>query len=61
MIGKFVPGFIAEEVADVYPIACEYDGNKPESWNMKFIIPAMLKLIQDQKKEIEALKQKLTT
>lgn len=61
LIDKFVPGFIAEEVAEVYPIACEYDGDKPENWNIRFIIPAMLKLIQDQKKEIDALKQKLTT
>lgn len=60
-VDAFVPGFIAEEVADIYPIACEYDGDKPENWNIRFIVPAMLKLIQDQKKEIEALKQKLTT
>jgi hypothetical protein len=53
---KLVPGFIAEEVAEIYPIACEYDGNKPEDWNARFMIPAMLKLIQDQKKELEALK-----
>jgi hypothetical protein len=52
----FVPGFIAEEVAEVYPIACEYDGENPENWNVRFIVPAMLKLIQNQKKEIEMLK-----
>lgn len=56
---KLVPGFIAEEVAEIYPIACEYDGNKPEDWNVRFMIPAMLKLIQDQKKEIEALKEQI--
>jgi hypothetical protein len=56
---KLVPGFIAEEVAEIYPIACEYDGNKPEDWNVRFIIPAMLKLIQDQKKELEALKEQI--
>ena len=55
----FVPGFIAEEVAEVYPIACEYDGDNPENWNIRFIVPAMLKLIQDQKKEIEALKEQI--
>jgi hypothetical protein len=54
-----VPGFIAEEVAEVYPIACEYDGDKPEDWNIRFMVPAMLKLIQDQKKEIEALKEQI--
>jgi hypothetical protein len=55
----FVPGFIAEEVADIYPIACEYNGDNPENWNIRFIVPAMLKLIQDQKKEIEALKEQI--
>ncbi len=55
----FMPGFIAEEVAKVYPIACEYDGDKPENWNIRFIVPAMLKLIQDQKKEIDALKAEI--
>lgn len=56
---KLVPGFIAEEVAEIYPIACEYDNDKPEDWNVRFIVPAMLKLIQDQKKEIEALKEQI--
>ena len=56
-IDTFVPGFIAEEVNEVYPIACEYDGDKPENWNIRFIVPAMLKLIQDQKKEIDTLKE----
>lgn len=58
-INTLVPGFIAEEVAEVYPIACEYDGDNPENWNIRFIVPAMLKLIQDQKKEIEALKEQI--
>ena len=54
-----VPGFIAEEVAEIYPIACEYNDNKPEDWNIRFMVPAMLKLIQDQKQEIEALKAEI--
>ena len=58
-INILVPGFIAEEVKDIYPIACEYNDNgDPENWNAKFIIPPMLKLIQDQNKEIELLKLK---
>jgi hypothetical protein len=58
-INTFVPGFIAEEVAEIYPIACEYDNGEPENWNIRFMVPAMLKLIQDQKKEIEALKEQI--
>ena len=55
----FVPGLIAEEVAEIYPIACEYDGDKPENWNIRFIVPAMLKLIQNQNEEINALKAEI--
>lgn len=42
-------GFIAEDVAEVYPVAAEYnpDGTV-EMWNFKEILPGMLKLIQDQ-------------
>lgn len=42
-------GFIAEDIADIYPVAAEYnpDGTV-EMWNFKEILPGMLKLIQDQ-------------
>lgn len=49
-----IPGFIAEEVDAIYPIAADYiDG--PESWNDRMIVPALLALIQDQEKRIAAL------
>lgn len=51
-----VPGFIAEEVDAVYPTATDYDENGPVSWNDRFMVPAMLALIQDLYKEIDALK-----
>lgn len=51
-----VPGFIAEEVDAVYPVATDYDENGPISWNDRFIVPAMLSLIQDLYKEINTLK-----
>lgn len=57
--GKLVPGFIAEEVEEVYPIAVQYDDEKAEDWEAKFIIPPMLKLIQEQKKKIDELEQRL--
>lgn len=49
-------GVIAEDVDKIYPNACLYDkdGN-PANWNERIMIPAMLKLIQDQKKQIDAL------
>lgn len=57
--GKLVSGFIAEEVEEAYPIAVQYEDEMPEDWEPKFIIPPMLKLIQDQKKKIDELEQRL--
>lgn len=55
-----VPGFIAEKVADVYPIACDRDTQGiPANWNERFIIPPMLKLIQEQNERITALEEQI--
>lgn len=49
-------GFIAEEVEQAYPSAAEYNENgQVEMWNIKVIVPAMLKIIQDQQKVISEL------
>lgn len=53
-------GLIAEEVAKAYPAAAEYnEDGQVEMWNVKVIVPAMLKIIQDQQKAINELKQKV--
>ena len=55
---KDVIGFIAEEVAEVYPLGAEYNENgEPTSWWDRYLIPPMLYLIQEQHKDIESLKQ----
>ena len=55
--GMTVCGFIAEEVEEKYPVACEYnDDNMPENWDIRYIVPPMLKLIQQQHEEIEKIK-----
>ena len=47
---KALVGFIAEEVAEIYPIAVDYNENgKVENWNDRYMIPPMLALIQKQK------------
>lgn len=51
-----LPGFIAEEVDAIYPVAADYGQDGPHSWNERFIIPGMLALIQDLYKEIATLK-----
>lgn len=58
--GKNIIGFIAEDVQQIYEPATEYDedGNV-EMWNSDVMIPAMLKLIQEQHTEIELLKQEI--
>lgn len=43
----FIPGFVAEEVDAVYPIAVDYDREgRPDSVNAPYLIPGMLALIQ---------------
>ena len=57
-----VPGFIAEEVAEVYPIAAELDGEGlPSDWNVRLLLPPMLQLIQDQAKRIEELETRISS
>ncbi len=47
-------GFIADDVLEIYPNAALIDSNGNVSgWNAHIIIPAMLKLIQDQKKQLD--------
>ena len=58
--GKDVIGFIAEDLYDIDPIYADVDDDgNPIDWDMRYIIPAMMYLIQDQHKEIEALKLRL--
>ena len=51
-----IPGFIAEEVDAIYPVAADYEDGNVESWHDRMILPGMLALIQDLYKEIELLK-----
>lgn len=53
----FQIGFIAEDMDEIYPFACYYKDGDPEAWTGKNLIPAMLKLIQEQHAEIESLKE----
>lgn len=60
MKGKILPGFIAEDVEEVYPAAVIHDPDgRVETWDERRIMPGMLKLIQEQHEEIEDLKQQI--
>ena len=57
--GKDVIGFIAEDVDELYPIAVRHEDGQAEMWESNYMIPAMLKLIQEQKKQIDALNERV--
>ena len=59
-----VIGFVVEDLEKHYPIAIEYvhdeNGNLvAENWNARYIIPPMLKLIQEQHKQLETQQQEI--
>jgi hypothetical protein len=53
-----IPGFIAEEVDAIYPIAVDYADGYAETWNDRMLIPGLLALIQDQETRIKQLEAK---
>jgi hypothetical protein len=58
--GMDLPGVIAEEVYEHYPVAVDLDSEGlPRDWNVKLIVPPMLKLIQEQHKRITELERRL--
>lgn len=59
-VGKKILGFIAEDVEEVFPCAVQYEDGKAETWNGRIMIPALLKLIQEQNKRIDALENKIS-
>ena len=56
-----VIGIIAEDVEEIYPCATEKEEDTGEvnNWNIRYLVPPMLALIQEQKKEIDVLKSEL--
>lgn len=64
---KDVIGFITESLDRYYPVACDYDYDEKKDkyvalgWNEKYMIPPMLKLIQEQHEEIETMKDEIAT
>ena len=57
-----VVGFIAEDIYEKYPVAADIGMfGTVEDWNIRFMLPPMSKLIQEQHDEINTLKTSLTT
>lgn len=56
--GKMFIGLLAEDVAEIYPIAADMDSDgKPSNWNSRILLPAMLRLIQKQNERIKSLEE----
>ena len=59
MDGLLMPGFIAEDVAEIYPSAVIHSDGEIESWDERRIIPGMLSLIQEQNQAIQELQAEI--
>ena len=61
MAGRTLPGFVAEDVAEIYPAAAitDTETGKVENWDERRIIPGMLALIQEQEGRIKKLEEAL--
>ena len=59
MRGKTISGFIAEDIKEIYPAAVIETNGVVESWSEAQIIPPMLALIQEQKKQLDEQQQKI--
>lgn len=59
-IGKYFIGFIAENIAEKFKDGATFDKDKlPDGWDIRYMFPAALKLIQEQHAEIELIKKQL--
>lgn len=56
---KDVIGMVAEDVAEIYPVAAIYRNGMVENWNERYLIPPMLSLIQEMYQEINVLKNEI--
>ena len=60
--GKKIPGFYAEDIYDIFPEATQLNGTgEPEDWNFRVMIPAMMKVIQNQNERINTLEDTVNT
>nr|DAG54904.1 MAG TPA: Receptor recognition protein, Long tail, Helical sandwich, Tail fiber [Caudoviricetes sp.] len=55
--GRYIPMFVAENVAEHLPEASIHENGLIEDWNARVMIPAMFAMIKQQHEEINELKQ----
>lgn len=58
--GQRFIGFMAEDMEEVYPYAVDYDDDGlPRNWNIRVMVPAMIKLIQRNHEKLTELEGKI--
>lgn len=58
--GQRFIGFMAEDMEEVYPYAVDYDDDGlPRNWNIRVMVPAIMKLIQRQHAKIMEMEGKI--
>lgn len=57
--GKKIPGFIAEELEKVLPIAVDHVDGTAEMWNSNIMVPCLLRLVQNLNERVETLEKRL--
>lgn len=58
---RTIPGFYAELVDKYFPEAVVHDGKgRVEDWDVRKLVPAMLKLIQLQKEQLDRQEERLS-
>lgn len=55
--GRYIPMFIAENVAEHLPEASIHENGLVEDWNYRVMVPAMFAMLKQQHEEINELKQ----
>ena len=59
-LGKYFIGFIAEDIAEKFKDGATFDQyHLPDGWDIRYMFPAALKLIQEQHRDIENLKEEI--
>lgn len=56
--GKYILGIVTDDLAEIFPEAVSYENGMPETWKERVLIPAMLKLIQEQNKRISKIENR---
>jgi len=57
---KLIPGFIAEDIDKIAPIAVDHDTDGiPEMWNSNIVVPIMFQMIKNEHERNDKLQQEI--